>query len=75
MACAGGVIAGPDQVLVSMSGKRCKGTLAGYTASKFALMGLCQAMRNEGWGREFASLPSVWLGQYRYGISGSVHGS
>jgi len=32
-----------------MSGKRCKGTLAGYTASKFALMGLCQAMRNEGW--------------------------
>ena len=36
-------------MLVSMSGKRCKGTLAGYTASKFALMGLCQAMRNEGW--------------------------
>tara|TARA_Y100000589_G_scaffold238175_1_gene225582 strand:+ start:50 stop:754 length:705 start_codon:yes stop_codon:yes gene_type:complete len=40
---------GRIQVLVSMSGKRCKGTLAGYTASKFALMGLCQAMRNEGW--------------------------
>ena len=32
-----------------MSGKRCKGKLAGYSASKFALMGLCQAMRNEGW--------------------------
>ena len=40
---------GRIQVLVSMSGKRCKGTLAGYTASKFALMGLCQALRNEGW--------------------------
>ncbi len=36
-------------VLVSMSGKRAKGRLAGYTASKFALMGLCQTMRNEGW--------------------------
>jgi NAD(P)-dependent dehydrogenase (short-subunit alcohol dehydrogenase family) len=36
-------------VLVSMSGKRSKGTLAGYTASKFALMGLAQTMRNEGW--------------------------
>ena len=40
---------GRIQVLVSMSGKRCKGKLAGYSASKFALMGLCQAMRNEGW--------------------------
>ena len=36
-------------VLVSMSGKRSKGRLAGYTTSKFALMGLCQTMRNEGW--------------------------
>ena len=36
-------------VLVSMSGKRSKRRLAGYTASKFALMGLCQTMRNEGW--------------------------
>ncbi|WP_269623108.1 SDR family NAD(P)-dependent oxidoreductase [Prochlorococcus marinus] len=36
-------------VLVSMSGKRSKGKLAGYTASKFALMGLCQTIRNEGW--------------------------
>ncbi len=35
--------------LVSMSGKRVKGRLAGYATSKFALMGLCQAMRNEGW--------------------------
>tara|TARA_Y100001970_G_C14255615_1_gene875156 strand:- start:799 stop:1491 length:693 start_codon:yes stop_codon:yes gene_type:complete len=35
--------------LVSMSGKRSKGNLAGYTASKFALMGICQTMRNEGW--------------------------
>ena len=40
---------GRIQVLVSMSGKRCKGSLAGYTASKFALLGLCQTMRNEGW--------------------------
>ena len=37
------------QVLVSMSGKRSKGRWAGYAASKFALMGLCQTMRNEGW--------------------------
>ena len=36
-------------VIVSMSGKRSKGNLAGYTASKFALMGLCQTIRNEGW--------------------------
>ncbi|MGC6483512.1 MAG: SDR family NAD(P)-dependent oxidoreductase [Synechococcus sp.] len=37
------------QVLVSMSGKRSKGRWAGYASSKFALMGLCQTMRNEGW--------------------------
>ena len=36
-------------VLVSMSGKRVKGRMAGYPVSKFALMGLCQSMRNEGW--------------------------
>ncbi len=36
-------------VLVSMSGKRSKGNLAGYTTSKFGLMGLCQTIRNEGW--------------------------
>ncbi len=36
-------------VLVSMSGKRSKGRLAGYSMSKFALMSLCQTMRNEGW--------------------------
>jgi NAD(P)-dependent dehydrogenase (short-subunit alcohol dehydrogenase family) len=41
--------AGRVVVLVSMSGKRSKGRLACYTASKFALMGLCQTMRNEGW--------------------------
>ena len=41
--------AGRVVVLVSMSGKRSKGRLAGYTTSKFALMGLCQTMRNEGW--------------------------
>jgi len=34
-----------------MSGKRSKGNLAGYSASKFALMGLCQTIRNEGWGK------------------------
>ena len=32
-----------------MSGKRSKGRLAAYSASKFALLGLCQTMRNEGW--------------------------
>ena len=37
------------QVLVSMSGKRVKGSMAGYPVSKFALMGLCQSMRNQGW--------------------------
>ncbi len=36
-------------VLVSMSGVRSKGSLAGYTVSKFGLMGLCQTIRNEGW--------------------------
>ena len=38
-------------VLVSMSGKRSKGTLASYSMSKFALMSLCQTMRNEGWSK------------------------
>ena len=32
-----------------MSGKRSKSNLAGYTTSKFALMGLCQTIRNEVW--------------------------
>tara|TARA_B100000579_G_scaffold223274_1_gene182713 strand:+ start:2850 stop:3563 length:714 start_codon:yes stop_codon:yes gene_type:complete len=36
-------------VLVSMSGKRSKGSLASYSMSKFALLSLCQTMRNEGW--------------------------
>ncbi len=40
---------GRIQVLVSMSGKRSKSNLAGYSTSKFALMGLCQTIRNEGW--------------------------
>jgi NAD(P)-dependent dehydrogenase (short-subunit alcohol dehydrogenase family) len=36
--------------LVSMSGKRVLGRVtAAYASSKFALMGLCHAMRNEGW--------------------------
>ncbi len=38
-------------VLVSMSGKRSKSSLAGYSASKFALMGLSQTIRNEGWNK------------------------
>jgi len=36
-------------VLVSMSGKRSKGNLASYSMSKFALMSVCQTIRNEGW--------------------------
>ncbi len=36
-------------VLVSMSGKRSKGDLAAYSSSKFALMALCQTMKNKGW--------------------------
>ena len=35
--------------LVSMSGKRVKGILAGYSASKFAFLALSQSMRNAGW--------------------------
>ncbi|RMD69109.1 MAG: SDR family NAD(P)-dependent oxidoreductase [Cyanobacteria bacterium J149] len=35
--------------LVSMSGKRVKGTLAGYSMSKFAFLALSQSMRNAGW--------------------------
>ena len=35
--------------LVSMSGKRSKGDLPAYSSSKFALMSLCQTMRNKGW--------------------------
>ncbi|ABX08671.1 SDR family NAD(P)-dependent oxidoreductase [Prochlorococcus marinus] len=35
--------------LVSMSGKRSKGSLAAYTTTKFALMGLSQTIKNEGW--------------------------
>ncbi len=35
--------------LVSMSGKRVKGILAGYSASKFAFLALHQSMRNIGW--------------------------
>ena len=38
-------------VLVSMSGKRSKSNLASYSMSKFALMSLCQTMRNEGWNK------------------------
>jgi len=43
--------AGRIIVLVSMSGKRSKGNLASYSMSKFALMSLCQTMRNEGWNK------------------------
>ena len=35
--------------LVSMSGKRVKGVLAGYSVSKFAFLALSQSMRNVGW--------------------------
>ena len=35
--------------IVSMSGKRSKGDLAAYSCSKFALMSICQTMRNVGW--------------------------
>ena len=40
---------GRIQMLVSLSGKESKGKLAAYSVSKFALLGLCQTMRNEGW--------------------------
>ena len=35
--------------IVSMSGKRVKGILAGYSVSKFAFLALNQSMRNVGW--------------------------
>jgi len=35
--------------IVSMSGLRAKGDLAAYSCSKFALMSICQTMRNIGW--------------------------
>jgi NAD(P)-dependent dehydrogenase (short-subunit alcohol dehydrogenase family) len=40
---------GSVAALVSMSGQRVKGPLAAYPCSKFALMALCQSMRNKGW--------------------------
>ena len=54
---------GRVQVLVSMSGKRVKGRMAGYPVSKFALMGLCQSMRNEGWetGVRVTALCPSWV--------------
>ena len=54
---------GRVQVLVSMSGKRVKGSMAGYPVSKFALMGLCQSMRNEGWetGVRVTALCPSWV--------------
>ena len=49
--------------LVSMSGKRVKGTLAGYSMSKFALMALSQTMRNVGWedGIRVTALCPSWV--------------
>jgi len=49
--------------LVSMSGKRSKGNLAGYSVSKFALMGLCQTIRNEGWkhGLRVTAISPSWV--------------
>ena len=38
--------------IVSMSGKRSKGDLAAYSSSKFALMSLCETMRNNGWNKD-----------------------
>ena len=44
---------GRVQVLVSMSGKRVKGRMAGYPVSKFALVGLCQS--------------ATWVGRLAFG--------
>ncbi len=59
--CKGGK--GRVQFLVSMSGKRSKGKLAGYSVSKFALMGLCQTIRNEGWeqGIRVTAISPSWV--------------
>ena len=49
--------------LVSLSGKRSKGDLAAYTSSKFALMGLCQTIRNKGWNENIrvTAICSSWV--------------
>ena len=49
--------------LVSLSGKRSKSNLAGYSVSKFALMGLSQTIRNEGWeyGVRVTSICPSWV--------------
>ena len=63
---------GRIQVLVSMSGKRVKGRMAGYPVSKFGLMALCQAMRNEGWDdgiRVTAICPSWVATEMALGVS------
>ena len=63
---------GRIQVLVSMSGKRVKGRMAGYPVSKFGLMALCQAMRNEGWNdgiRVTAICPSWVATEMALGVS------
>ena len=63
---------GRIQVLVSMSGKRVKGRMAGYPVSKFGLMALCQAMRNEGWDdgiRVTAICPSWVATDMAFGVS------
>ncbi len=50
-------------VIGSMSGKRSKSNLAGYTMSKFALTGICQTMRNEGWdhGIRITTINPSWV--------------
>ena len=54
---------GRIQVLVSMSGIRSKGNLASYSMSKFALMSLCQTIKNEGWdkGIRITALCPGWV--------------
>ncbi len=49
--------------LVSMSGKRSKGDLAAYSVTKFALMGLCQTIRNKGWdkGVRVTTISPSWV--------------
>ena len=59
------------QVLVSMSGKRSKGNLAGYTTSKFALLGLCQTIRNVGWDKGIR-ITAICPGWVNTDMSGKV---
>ena len=56
----------------SAKGKRSKGKLAGYSTSKFALMGLCQTIRNEGW-NENIRITAICPGWVNTEMASDIH--